>query len=331
MGSRGSGNLELRNKRVLVTGGAGFIGSHLVDHLLERNNTVIVYDNFDDFYTGKERNIQHNMKNRRFRLIEDSILNYEALTSAMNGVDVVFHEAAQCGIRYCIENPRKAHEMNVAGTLNVLMSVRQANVKKVVFASSSGIFGMTHYVPMDEKHPTNPNSPYGATKLAAEKYCLAFHEVYGVDVVCLRYFSVYGPRGRPDQVIHAFASAISKNERPVIYGDGTQTRDFTYVSDIVEATILAAEFDDVAGEIFNIGHGGEISINEVFSKVVEKLGKKGKITPVYKEAYKGEFPRTFADNSKACRVLGWKPKIGFDEGLDMFVEWFITHQLTCKR
>jgi len=314
--------MDLKKKRVLVTGGAGFIGSHLVDRLLETKNTVIVYDNFDDFYKGKDKNIQYNLGNERFKLVTGDILDYEDLVSAMRGVDTVFHKAAQCGVRYSIRNPQKAHNVNVTGTLNVLMAARQTGVRKVVFASSSGIFGKPHYVPMDEKHPTNPNSPYGATKLAAEKYCLAFHEVYGLDVVSLRYFSVYGPRGRPDQVIHAFTSAIAGGKSPVIYGDGAQTRDFTFVSDVVEATIFAAERDGLAGQIFNIGYGREFTINEVFASIVGKLGKKDEIQPVYEKTYKGEFPRTLANNAKARRVLGWEPKIELDHGLEVFIEWF---------
>jgi len=305
-----------------VTGGAGFIGSHLVDRLLEMGNTVIVYDNFDDFYPGKESNVQHNLKNDRYKLVRSDILNYDTLFSLMKRVDVVFHEAAQCGVRYCIKNPLKANSVNVTGTLNVLWAARQTNVEKVVFASSSGIFGQPRFVPMDEKHPTNPNSPYGVSKLAAEHYCLAFHRVYNFNVSCLRYFSVYGPRGRPDQVIYEFISAIECNKRPVFFGDGTQTRDFTFVSDAVDATLLAAECEDVGGHVFNIGYGKEFSVNEVFDKVVSKLRRKGEIQPVYKDTYKGEFPRTFADNTKACKVLGWKPKVDLDEGLNFFVKWF---------
>lgn len=314
---------ELRNLTVLVTGGAGFIGSHLVDKLLELGNIVIVYDNFDDFYTGKENNIQHNLRNSRFKLMRDNILNYEALVSAMKSVDVVFHEAAQCGVRYSIKNPLKANEVNVAGTLNVLWAARQAKVRKMVFASSSGIFGEPNYMPMDEKHPTNPNSPYGVSKLTAEHYCLVFHRVYGLDVVSLRYFSVYGPRGRPDQAIYRFTSAIAKSDHPVIFGDGNQTRDFTFVSDVVEATILAAEIDEAIGEIFNIGYGKETSVNDVASAVIRKLGRKGDIQPIYKATYKGEFPRTLADNTKARRILGWKPKIELGRGLDIFIDWFM--------
>lgn len=307
----------------MVTGGAGFIGSHLVDKLLGSNNTVIVYDVFDNFYAGKDQNIRHNLKNRRYKLVRDDILNFETLLSIMKNVDVVFHDAAQCGVRYCIENPKKGHNVNVTGTLNVLIAAKKANVKKVVYASSSGIFGLPYYMPMDEKHPTNPNSPYGVSKLAAEKYCIAFNEVYGLDVVSLRYFSVYGPRGRPDQVIHAFTSAIVQNKPPVIFGDGMQTRDFTFVNDVVEATVLAAECNEVAGEVFNIGYGKENSIKEVYNMIAGILGSKDETQVEYRKTYKGEFPRTLADNTKARDILGWKPKIKLGQGLKIFVDWFI--------
>jgi len=314
--------MELKEKRILVTGGAGFIGSHLVDRLLEMGNTVVVYDSFDDFYLGKENNVRHNLENKKYRLIKDDIVNYDSLLSAMKGMDLVFHEAAQCGVRYCNENPLKANRVNVTGTLNVLWAARQANIKKIVFASSSGIFGDTKYVPMDENHPTNPSSPYGMSKLSAEHYCLAFHRVYGLDVVCLRYFSVYGPRGRPDQVIYEFVSSISNKKRPTVFGNGTQTRDFTFVSDVVEATILAAERENISGHVFNIGYGQEFSVNEVLEKVVKSMEREGELKPFYKNSYKGEFPRTFADNRKARRILGWNPQVGLDKGLSIFVKWF---------
>lgn len=312
--------MELKNSRILVTGGAGFIGSHLTDRLLEMGNSVAIYDNFDDFYPGKESNVRHNFKNNRFKLVRNDILNYEALLSVMKGVDVVFHEAAQCGVRYCIKNPLKANSVNVTGTLNVLWAAKQAKVRKIVFASSSGIFGEPHYAPMDEKHPTNPNSPYGVSKLAAEHYCQVFNKVYDLDVTCLRYFSVYGPRGRPDQVIYEFASAIAQKKRPIIFGDGTQTRDFTFVSDVVEAAVLAADCENIGGHVFNIGYGKEFNMNEIFEKVVKAMGTED-IKPIYRETYKGEFPRTFADNTKARRILGWKPKVGLSDGLSIFVNW----------
>jgi len=311
---------SLAGKRVLVTGGAGFIGSHLVDRLIEKGCEVVVLDNFDDFYSGKERNLAGHVGDEKFHLVRGDILNYELLSHVMKGVEVVFHEAAQAGIRYCNLNPGKAHRVNVEGTLNVLLASRDRKVKRVVYASSSSIFGKTSIVPIGEECPTNPSSPYGATKLAGEKYCLSFHEVYGIDVVCLRYFSVYGPRGRPDQVVYSMAYRMLTGGRPVIYGSGKQRRDFTYVSDVVEATLLAAETEGIGGEVFNIGFGKDFSINELLGTLFNITGLDG-VEPEYLESYRGDFERTLADNSKAQRILGWKPKVSLEEGVRRFVEW----------
>ncbi|MEM2049597.1 MAG: NAD-dependent epimerase/dehydratase family protein [Thermoproteota archaeon] len=312
--------VDLAGKRVLVTGGAGFIGSHLVDILIEKGCEVVVLDNFDDFYSGKERNIVRHIGNEKFHLIRGDILNYDLLFHVMKGVEVVFHEAAQAGIRYCNLNPVKAHRVNVEGTLNVLLASREQKVKRIVYASSSSIFGKTSSMPINEEYPTNPSSPYGATKLAGEKYCLSFHDVYGIDVVCLRYFSVYGPRGRPDQVIYSMAYRMLTGKRPVVYGSGEQRRDFTYVSDVAEATLLAAETEGIAGEVFNIGFGKDFSINELLKILFNTMSVDG-VEPEYLESYKGDFERTLADNSKAQRTLGWRPKVNLEEGVRRFVEW----------
>lgn len=310
----------MKKTSVLITGGAGFIGSHLADRLLEENYRVIVYDNFDSFYSGKISNIEHNRNNPNYSLIKEDILNHAALSSKLQGIDIVFHLAAQAGVRYCIENPVKAHNVNVTGTINVLMAARENKVKKIVYASSSGIFGQLKYVPIDENHPTNPNSPYSATKLAAEKYCLAFHEVYDMDITCLRYFSVYGPRGRPDQVIYKFAHALIDQKQPIIYGNGQQTRDFTYVDDIVDATIRAATVKESTGEVFNIGYGREITIQDVLGTVSKTLHT-AEIKPTYLKTYRGEFPRTYADNRKAAKLLSWKPKTPFEDGVNQYIQW----------
>ncbi|MBO3842428.1 MAG: NAD-dependent epimerase/dehydratase family protein [Candidatus Brockarchaeota archaeon] len=312
--------VNLAGKKVLVTGGAGFIGSHLVDSLIEKGCEVVVLDNFDDFYSGKERNLARHIGNERFRLVRGDILNYELLLHVMKGVEVVFHEAAQAGIRYCNLNPVKAHRVNVEGTLNVLLACKERGVKRIVYASSSSIFGKTGFIPINEACPTNPGSPYGATKLAGEKYCLSFHEAYGIDVVCLRYFSVYGPRGRPDQVIYSMAYRMLTGNRPIVYGSGEQRRDFTYVSDIVEATLLAAETEGIAGEVFNIGFGKDFSINELL-KILFNTMSIDEVEPEYLESYRGDFERTLADNSKAQRILGWRPRVSLEEGVRRFVEW----------
>jgi len=314
--------MELDGVRVLITGGAGFIGSHVADLLLKRGNDVVVYDNFSPFYSGKERNIAHNLGRKNYRLVKADILDYKALTEAMDGVDVVFHQAAQPGVRYSIKHPLKSHEINATGTLNVLLAAKESNVSKVVFASSSSVYGIPKRLPMSEEDQTNPNSPYAASKLAAEKYCRVFHEVYGLNVVMLRYFSVYGPRGRPDQVVRAFVDRISRGLPPIIFGDGEQTRDFTYVSDVVEANILAAENEEASGEIFNIGFGGRAGIRELAEMIINLMGKAGEISPIHEKPYAGDFPHTCADTEKASRILGYTPRVELKEGLKRFISWY---------
>ncbi len=314
--------MELDGLRVLITGGAGFVGSHLADLLIQRGSEVVVYDNFNPFYSGKERNVVHNLQKKNYRLVKADILDYESLVKATKGVDVVFHQAAQAGVRYSIKHPLEVHRINTTGTLNVLLAARDSDVSKVVFASSSSVYGVPRSLPISEEHPTNPNSPYAASKLAAEKYCKVFSEVYGLEVVMLRYFSVYGPRGRPDQVIRAFAEKIAQGLPPVIYGDGKQTRDFTYVSDVVEANILAAESEGVSGEVFNIGFGGRISIEELAEMVINLMGKTGEVSPIHEKTYAGDFPHTCADTAKASRMMGYAPRVELEDGLKNFVSWY---------
>lgn len=312
--------LQLEDRKILVTGGSGFIGSHLVDRLLEMGNTVTVYDNFDPFYEGKELNFTHHVNDPAFKLVRGDILNYNALIGVMHRADLVFHEAAQPGVRYSIENPEKSHQVNVNGTFNVLKAAKEVGVEKVVYASSSSVYGIPEHLPLTENQPTNPTSPYAVSKLAAEKYCQVFHHVYNLPTVSLRYFSVYGPRQRPDQVTRKFATAIFEGKQPVIYGDGTQTRDFTYVGDVVEATLLAAENEECAGQVFNVGYGHQTSINEVFQIIARLIGSKD-ISPLYKPSYAGDFPHTFADITKAKQMLGYRPKVGLEEGLNKYIEW----------
>jgi len=318
--------VELRNLRVLVTGGAGFIGSHLVDNLLKRGNRVIVYDNFDPFYTGKKQNIERHFGDSSFTLLKADILDYTALSSAMRNVDVVFHEAAQPGIRYSIQNPKKVHEVNVTGTLNVLKAALANQVKKVIYASSSSVYGSPKYLPFDEKHPTNPNSPYAESKLATEKRCLVFHEAYGLNVVVLRYFSVYGPRQRPDQVIRIFVSNVLSGKPITIYGDGKQTRDFTYIDDVVSATIRTAEAK-TDETLINIGSGKRITINKLF-KTITKLLRKEEMKPIYKKNYAGDFPHTLADITLARRILQYRPTVELERGIRNFIDW---HQKIIKQ
>jgi UDP-glucose 4-epimerase len=321
--------MEINRKKILVTGGAGFIGSHLSEGLLKLGARVTVLDDFDDFYQGKELNVSNLLGNERFKLVRGSILDTELLRGLIKGSDAVVHLAAQAGIRYCNERPLKANEVNVTGTLNVLVACKRENVKKLVYSSSSSIFGDPVRTPMDENHPTNPNNPYGASKLAGEKYCTSFANAYGMDVTCLRYFSVYGPRGRPDQVLYAFAEKAARNEGPVIYGDGSYSRDFTYVSDVASATILALYSDSDGGRVLNIGFGKDYKVIDVARKVVAHYGGNQQIRFV--KPYQGDFSRTLCDNDLARRILGWRPTVQFDEGLALFLDWFDANRFPLLR
>lgn len=305
----------------MVTGGAGFIGSHLVERLMERGNRVIVYDNFDEYYSGKEENLCNASGHPDFALVRADILDFETLRETLRGVDVVFHLAAQPGVRFSLNNPQKTNSVNTAGTINVLEAAKRAGVKRLVFSSSSSVYGTPLYMPVDEEHPNNPLSIYGGSKLAAEKYCRIYNDFLGLDSVILRYHTVYGPRQRPDMALHKWASLLSMGKSPTIYGDGRQTRDFTYVDDIVEGTLRAAEVEAIGGEIFNLGCGSRVSINEAVMMLMGSMGLED-VEPVYEPPKQGDAPDTHADIRKACRVLGYKPQVALDEGIERFVKWF---------
>jgi len=309
--------MELNGLNIIVTGGAGFIGSHLVDRLTEMGNHVIVYDNFDEYYAGKKRNIQNHLGDPNFHLVKADVLDYDTLRKAMNKVDIVFHLAAQTGVRYSLENPIKTNTVNTTGTLNVLRAAKQNRSKKIVFASSSSVYGVPQYMPVDEKHPTNPVSIYGASKLVAERYC----QILGLPTVILRYHTVYGPRQRPDMSIHKWIQQLFQNKPPVIYGDGEQTRDFTHVHDIIDGTLKSAETEGIENEIFNLGSGSNVSVNTVV-KLLLKLTEKTDIKPIYTPPKLGDVPHTHADISKARNLLGYNPKVTFESGIQRLIKWY---------
>jgi len=303
-----------------VTGGAGFIGSHLSEGLLKLGARVTVLDNFDNFYPGKEVNIEGILGNDRFTLVRGTILDVDLLQSLVRDADAVVHLAGQAGIRYCNEHPFKANQVNATGTLNVVEVCRKLRTKKIVYASSSSVFGDPVKVPMDELHPTDPNNGYGASKLAGEKYCTSYAKAYGMDITCLRYFSVYGPRGRPDQVLYSFAKKAAAGEPPVIYGDGSYSRDFTYVSDVVSATMLSLYTESPGGRVLNIGYGKDFKMIDVARRIIEHYG--GSFEPKFVEQYEGDFSKTLCDNERARRTLGWRPVVSFEDGLANFLRWF---------
>lgn len=302
--------------RFLVTGGAGFIGSQVVDRLIQENE-VICLDNFDSYYDPaiKEKNIRHNLTNKNFRLVKGDMKDVKLLKDLLRDVDYVIHEAAQAGVRPSVKNPRKTFEVNVNGTFNLLEAALESDVRGIVNASSSSVYGKVEYLPYDENHPTKPISPYGVSKLTVEHHCRVFQELYGLDTVSLRYFTVYGPRMRPDLAIHIFTGKALRGEPIEIFGDGTKTRDFTYIDDAVDATLLALE----KGEgVYNIGGGNRISVEELAKKIVDMTESKSKI--VHSQSIEGDVEHTLADNTKARKELGWVPKVDIDEGLKRFVK-----------
>lgn len=308
--------------RCLVTGGAGFIGSHLCGRLLSEGYEVTCLDNFDPYYDPaiKRSNIKNNSGGEKFKLVEGDVRDRELLKMLIQeeGVDYVFHNAAQAGVRASIENPEKTNDVNVNGTLNVLIASKDSSVKKIINASSSSVYGKVHYLPFDDKHPKAPVSPYGVSKLAAEEYCRVFFEVYGLRTTTLRPFTVYGPRMRPDLAVSIFTRKALADETIEIFGDGEQSRDFTYISDVVEACIEAMNKGD--GKTYNIGAGKRCSVNELAAKIIRITGSKSKV--LHSEKKKGEATHTQADPSAAKLELGWEPKINLEQGLEKFVEWF---------
>jgi UDP-glucose 4-epimerase len=315
-------NKMLTNCDAIVTGGAGFIGSTLVDRLLEFGNRVTSYDNFDTYYLDKETNIHHLVKNKLFKSVNADILDYETLKQSIKGVELIFHLAAQPGVRFSMEHPTKTTRVNVLGTLNVLKAAKEARVKRVIFASTSSVYGEAKVLPTDEKHPTKPISIYGASKLAAENYCQVFNDQLGLPVVMLRYHTVYGPRQRPDMAFHKWIKSYFEHKPITIYGDGTQSRDFTFVNDIVQGTIRAAEVENIEGEIFNLGGGNNVTVNDAVQLLLKELDTDDTVQIVYESAKLGDVSDTYASIEKARKMLDFNPNTRLQDGLKRYVEWY---------
>ncbi len=320
--------LEIKDKNILVTGGAGFIGSHLVDRFIEEKaRKIIVYDNFS---TGQRKFL----KGKPVEIVEADILNTKKLNEAMNGIDIVSHHAAELEVFTGIENTIHDLRVNIEGTFNVLNASLKNDVKKVIYASSGGIYGQAQKVPESEDHPLMPHWPYGVSKLAGEKYCVQYYLLYGLPTVSFRYGIVYGPREWYGRVLTLFMKRILEGETPVIFGDGKQTRDYVYIDDVVEANILGIKKSEGDGMAFNVGGGTSYSINDVASTVIKSFGDI-EIEPLYddpppgkaskyqpgRRRLPGELIDFVLDNSLIEKVLGFKPKIGFDEGVKKELEW----------
>jgi UDP-glucose 4-epimerase len=308
--------------RALVTGGAGFIGSHLTRALLERGDEVTV---LDDLSSGFRANLADGAS-----FVHGGIEDEAVVRGAMQGSDVVFHEAATRGVLRSVEDPIGTDRVNTKGTLNILLAARDSGVRRVVVASSSSVYGGLAPLPTIEDAPLIPKSPYAVSKVAAEHYARVFAELYELETLSLRYFNVFGPHQRPESqyaaVIPLFLKALQDGDRPVVHGDGGQSRDFTYISNVVSANLLAAEADArrVAGRVYNVACGGRFSVLELLGQLALIMD----VTPdpVFVEARAGDVRDSCADITAATRDLGYQPKVGFTEGLRATVEWFQKHQ-----
>jgi len=307
-------------KKYLVTGGAGFIGSNIVERLLKMGEGVVVLDNLS---TGRKENIKDFLKNPNFEFIQGDLRNQKDIEKAIEGADFILHQAAIPSVTRSILDPKSTFEANAIGTLNLLICAKKYKVKKIVYASSSSIYGPGP-VPKKEEMIPNPISPYALSKFTGERLCQVFSKIYKIPTICLRYFNVFGPRQNPHSeyaaVIPKFIFAFFKNERPIIYGDGRQTRDFTFVENVIEANLIATKSQFNSGEVFNIACSKQTSLLELID-ILNRIFPKN-IKPIFRTGRPGDIKYSFADNKKAKKGLRWQPKISLEEGLIKTIDWF---------
>jgi nucleoside-diphosphate-sugar epimerase len=305
----------------LVTGGAGFIGSNIVERLVHQRQQVRVLDNFS---TGKRENLAPWLDH--VELIEGDVRDLETVRRAMDGVKYVLHQAALPSVPRSVADPLTTHQVNATGTLNVLLAARDAGVRRLVYASSSSIYGDSPELPKREDMPPSPLSPYAVSKLAGEDYCRAFTQVYGLETVCLRYFNVFGPHQDPASqyaaVVPRFITAMLDGQRPVIYGDGTQSRDFTYVENVVQANLLACQAEGVGGEVFNVACGERSTVLELVRELEQVMGRKAE--PEFASPRPGDVKHSLASIDKARERFGYAPLVRFGEGIRCTVAFFGT-------
>ena len=310
-------------KNYLVTGGAGFIGSHLIDTLLSEGNNVITIDNFDNFYSRdvKLKNISNALTFDTFQLVEGDIRDRKLLDDLFsnNYFDVVVHLAAKAGVRPSIEDPEGYYDVNINGTLNILEAMKAYDIKKMIFASSSSVYGNNEKVPFSESDVVDyPISPYAATKKSGELLCHTYHHLYDFKINCLRFFTVYGPRQRPDLAINKFTKKIINGETIQMFGDGTTKRDYTYIDDIIQGIKLAIDnLNDF--EVFNLGESRTIMLKDLIGLIENEIGEKAKIEKLPLQP--GDVEQTYADISKAKELLGYNPQYEIEEGIKNFIEW----------
>jgi UDP-glucose 4-epimerase len=308
--------------KILITGGAGFIGSHLCEKYTAEGHTVFCLDNL---MSGNLMNVRHLLDYNNFKLVKGDIRNRKLVDRLMQGVDTVLHLAAQVHVDRSYVEPTLTYQVNVMGTQNVLEADRMHDPKRVVMASSSEVYGSAKYVPIDEKHPLGAPHPYGASKIAADRMCNAYTQTYGMDIAILRIFNTFGPRQRDigyGGVISIFARRVLSESPPIIYGNGLQTRDYTYIHDIVRGYDLAVNFGKPIQEPLNMGTGKEVSVNDLADKIIKLSRKEGKVETVHVEPRIGEVQRLIADSKRAKELLGWEPKYTLDQGLQEFIDWY---------
>jgi len=303
--------------KILITGGAGFIGSNLAERLVSGGHEVLVLDNLA---TGRLSNLKKIEKQIKF--IEGDIRDIDFLRKNFQGVDFIFHLAALPGVFFSVQNPEQCNETNIKGALNVFLAARDSKVKRVIFVSSSSIYGGAFEINQEDQKP-QPLSPYAVSKITGEYYAKNFFELFGLETVCLRFFNVFGPKQNSESdyaaVIPLFIKLALKGEQPVIFGDGNQSRDFTYIDNVVEGMILAVNSPRAAGETFNVACGDSITVNRLVKTIGKILDKK--ITPLYKEPRIGDIYRSKADISRAKNILGFTPKVSFEQGLEKTIAY----------
>jgi UDP-glucuronate 4-epimerase len=313
-------------RSILITGGAGFIGSHLVDRLLTEGQwRVTVVDDFNDFYSPeiKRRNVSEHQQNPAYKLITADIRNKAALEQvfAESKFDCIVHLAARAGVRPSLSQPQLYVETNINGTMNLLEFAREQGVRQFVFGSSSSVYGVNEKVPFSEADPIfNPISPYAATKAAGELLCHTYSHLYGLRCICLRFFTVYGARQRPDLAIHKFAQLISEGKPLPVFGDGTTRRDYTYIDDIIAGVRAAIDYDKSEYEVINLGESRTVELRELITLLEKELDLQAVIER--QPMQPGDVPQTFADISKARRLLAYNPQTQIEDGIRLFVEWF---------
>jgi dTDP-glucose 4,6-dehydratase len=314
--------LTQQNSRVLVAGGAGFIGSHIVDRLIKADAEVTVLDNL---YTGQIENVKQHEQNRNFRFVKGDIRSFRLVKKLVKNVDAVFNLAAVVSVPRSVEKPLLANDVNVKGTLNLLKASLDSGVKRFIQSSSASVYGDAEALPVQEDFAPKPLSPYAVSELAAENYTKVFYHVYGLETVCLRYFNVYGPRQTYSPysgAITIFANQLLHNQPPTILGDGEQTRDFVFVDDVVSANMFGLTKQSAVGEVFNISAGKATSINKLV-QMLQKIMGKTNLNPIHKKPRAGDIRFSYANIEKARRMLGYQPQYSLENGLRKLVEWYV--------